>query len=112
MRRIGRPVGEKKARHFLREWRDAIGLKQEPFAALVRDRFDCEFDRSRVSKIERGKEGLTETNIYRFSTVLDIEPGWLFVHPDIIADQQEVLKADPRELRALAAAVSALRSAS
>lgn len=110
MSRIGRPSGEKKARHFLREWRDKHELTQEQFAARMRAHFQGAFDRTRVSKIERGEESLTEENIYRFSEVLGIEPGWLFVDPDVIADKREVLEADPRELRAIVAAVNVLKA--
>jgi len=106
MQRIGRPVGDKNARHFLREWREQRGLTQERLASRVGDKWD----RTNLSKVERGKQGLTEDLIFALAEALNIEAGWLFVHPDVILARQELLAADPAEIRALMAALRTLKA--
>lgn len=79
-------------RHYLFEWRLKRKLSQRKFANAVCDIMGKEtFDRSRVSRIERLKEGMTEDNVYIFAQVLDIAPGQIFQHPKEVARQQEIL---------------------
>lgn len=86
---VGRPRAKTKARHFLREWRDYRKLSQEALG----ERLDPPKDRTLISKIERGNVSLTEEAIYEFAHALDIEPGWLWVRPDVIMSQKKVMDA-------------------
>jgi transcriptional regulator with XRE-family HTH domain len=82
MNRVGRPNGEKNTRHFLRDWREHLNLSQAQLAERVPNRAgDDSLDPTRISKLERGKEKLTEGMIYALAEAMAIEPGWLFVSP-------------------------------
>jgi len=81
-------------------------LTQDRLASRIGDKWD----RTNLSKVERGKQALTEDLIFALADALDIEAGWLFVHPDVILARQELLAADPAEIRALMAALRTLKA--
>ena len=87
--------------HHLKAWRKHRGLNQEQLAERVRELLpqtedepnEGSFERTRISKFERGVEGMREKVIYALAAALDIEVGWLFVHPDIIMRERAILRA-------------------
>lgn len=62
-------------RHFLLQWRELRGLKQQPLA----DRSGV--THGTISKLENGKVQLTEERIFRLADGLRIKPGDLFRSP-------------------------------
>jgi transcriptional regulator with XRE-family HTH domain len=117
MSEVGRPVGQKNTRHFLREWRQYRDLSQDALAERITTISGNEkFERTRVSKFERGTEKLPEEVLYWFAEALDIEPGWVFVHPDVIMAERQALTIfsgkSPAQIKAIVAALQQLSKAS
>jgi len=117
MARIGRQTRTTRARHCLREWRIYRNLTQDGLAERMQAIMGSEtFDRSRISKFENGHEGLREALLYAFAEALSIEPGWLFVHPEILMREREALtilgNRPPEQIRAVLTALDTLSKAS
>lgn len=117
MARTGRPTAQKNARHFLREWREEKGLTQEDVAEAVRtvmrrahDPRAETFNRDRVSKAERGIEGLPEDMVYIYADALDVQPGWLFIRPAEAQLHEELAVASPEDVERVLNALRALRA--
>lgn len=115
MDRIG-PKHHPGVRHFIKQWRKARHLTQEQLAERIAELTGEETDHSRISKLERGKDKLREAMIYAFAEAFAIEPGMLFVHPDVWAKKSDAMKlvedATPAELAAMRATLEAIRKAS
>lgn len=114
MLKVGRKLGSKNTRHFMREWRVYRGLNQAQVAErVVASGLADNFDRSRVSKLERGVENLTEPMIYLISEALQIEPGWLWARPDIIMRERAVISAlgdaTPEQASAIVSTIEAFK---
>lgn len=85
--------------HYLAAWRRYRGLTQEQLAERLahhladgnEDAKCAGFERSRLSKYETHVEGIREPVLMALAAVLNIEPGWLFSHPDIVFREQAIL---------------------
>lgn len=91
--RVGRPSGPATTKHFVREWREHRDLSQEDVADRLSQYFGRPVDRNRLSKKESGRERLDEDWIHALASSLNIEPGWIFVRPDVILRQQQRIEA-------------------
>lgn len=103
-------------RRFLKEWRDQRGLTQTQLAERIGELLQNErLDHTRISKIERGVESVTEPMLFAWADALKVEPGWLFVRPDVVLRQNEALKLIERHsaesVIAMLSAVEAMRKA-
>jgi len=78
--------------HFVRAWRKAKGLTLQQVADRLAEEGDDTSPGS-LSKLERGETNLTERKIYLLSHALGIEPGALFVRPDIYYRQARRLQS-------------------
>lgn len=104
-------------RRFLKEWRQQRGLTQaqlaERLAELTRNE---SVDHTRVSKVERGIESATEETIFAWADALGVEPGALFVRPDVYLRQAEIMRVltlhTPDDVAAVLRVVQTMRKAS
>lgn len=93
MQKIGRPKRSVNTRHFLAEWRAYRGLSQVELADRIASITGNEsFDNSRLSKFERGIEGIREDMLYAIADALNIPTGWLFVRPDVAMGERKKLE--------------------
>lgn len=63
-------------RLFLKEWRDKLKLSQEQIAARL------ETDKGTISKLERGRQKVTDDWLFGLAWAMGVEPERLFRHPD------------------------------
>ena len=112
--RIGHNAQKRAYKHFVREWRKRRGLTLAQLADRVATFLNMDgFDHSQLSKIERHTTSLTEDKLYAVADSLNIEPGLIFVHPDIAIKRDKLAKlADSRtadQVDSLVAAFDAFR---
>jgi transcriptional regulator with XRE-family HTH domain len=80
------------ARRFFKDWRKHRGITQTQLAERIGELLNNDaIDHTRISKIERGVESATEAMMFAWADALQIEPGWLFVHPDVIMRERRVM---------------------
>lgn len=80
-------------RRFLKEWRDERGLTQTQLAERMGELIQNErIDHTRVSKLERGVEAIREPMLFAWADALQVEPGALFVRPDVYLRQAELMR--------------------
>lgn len=104
-------------RRFFKEWRQHRGLTQTQLAERLADLTHNErLDHSRVSKIERGVESATEDMVFAWADALQVEPGALFVRPDVYLRQAEIMGVlqvhSPDDVAAVLRVVGTMRKAS
>lgn len=103
-------------RRFLKEWREHRGLNQTQLAERIGDLIQNErIDHSRISKIERGVESITEQMLFAWADALQVEPGALFVRPDIYFQRARAMELldrhSPEQVATILDAVERLRRA-
>lgn len=84
MARIGRPRKQTVAAHHLAAWMEYKCLTNDKLAARIAELSEdgiCE--PSTISRLASGKSKLTERKVYELSAALGVEPGALFVAPEI-----------------------------
>jgi len=89
--KIGHNGNQLTFRHFVREWRKHRGLTLVQLADRVSVAMEAEgFDHSQLSKIERHITTLNEDRLYAIAESLNVEPGLIFVHPDVANRRQKL----------------------
>lgn len=92
MNKIGQVNGNTRGVHFARAWRAVLNVSQERIASRMAELLNRSFDRSQLSKIEKGSVALTEQTQAALAEALGIEIGALFVEPSIYRRRSERLK--------------------
>lgn len=112
--KIGHNANRLVHKHFVREWRQHRGLNLETLANRVADALGgTGFDHSQLSKIERHSTKLTEQKLYAIADCLNVEPGLLFVHPDVAAKRHKLATiADGKSDEQVDAIVQAIKALS
>lgn len=104
-------------RRFLKEWRKQRDLTQTQLAERIAELIQSEAtDHTRISKIERGVESVTEEMLFAWADALQVEPGALFVRPDVYLRQAELVSVlsrhSPEDVEAVLRMAETMRKAS
>lgn len=112
--KIGHNANRLTHQHFVREWRKNRGLTLVQLADRVSVATGEDgFDHSQLSKIERHATKLTEDRLYALAESLNVEPGLLFVHPDVATRRHKLaVIADGKSDEQVDAIVQALKALS
>jgi transcriptional regulator with XRE-family HTH domain len=92
---IHRPAkgGPHKAPHHIKAWRVHKKLSQDKMVERMAELLNEPYDRTVLSKVERGLVAVTERTLLAAASALAVEPGALFVRPDIYLLRQRRLDA-------------------